>query len=418
MQQDNTHGGLPLPFEGLRVLDVSQGIAGPYCAQVLWQQGADVIKVEPPTGDWGRSIGIPRGQLSALSAAYNGGKRALALDASTPAGKALLLELALQADVLVQNYRPGVAERLGIGAQALLASKPSLVYVSVSGYGPDGPYAKLAATDSVLQADSGLMHSNRDLATGQPRKVGLLLADVATGLYAAQAASASLYRQARGGPGGHVQVSLFDSSIAFQAFNLSDFNLAPDAPASVVSAPNGTFHARDGYMNMAVLNDTQFAGLCTALAQPQWRDDPRFATAAARLAHAATINGLVAEVLATGDREHWVARLREQDILHSVVRDYRDLYAHPQAIAQQTFQTLRHPAQPAPAEDGRVAADDRVFELRLPGMPDRGTRRPLAPSPAIGEHSVAILREAGLDAARIDRLLADKVVVQRAEPSA
>ncbi len=417
MQRDQSDGSEPLPFEGLRVLDVSQGIAGPYCAQILWQQGADVIKVEPPAGDWGRSIGVHHGQLSALSAVYNAGKRALALDASTESGKALLLELALQADVVVQNYRPGVAERLGIGAQALLARKPSLVYVSVSGYGPDGPYAKLAATDSVLQADSGLMHSNRDLATGEPRKVGLLLADVATGLYAAQAAGAALYRQARTGRGGQVQASLFDASIAFQGYNLSDFNMAPDAAVSVVSAPNGTFKARDGYMNMAVLNDVHFAGVCAALEQPHWRDDPRFATAAARLAHAPLINGLVAEVLATRDREHWVACLRENDVLHSVVRDYRDLYAHPQAIAQQTFQTLRQPAQPTPAEDGRITPDDRIFELRLPGMPDRGTRRPLVPSPAIGEHTVAILREAGIDAARIERLQADRVVVQRGVPA-
>jgi crotonobetainyl-CoA:carnitine CoA-transferase CaiB-like acyl-CoA transferase len=134
---------LLLPFEGLKVLDVSQGIAGPYCGQILWQQGAEVIKVEPPAGDWGRGVGVVRGEFSALSMVYNAGKRSLALDATGVAGRALLRELALQADVVIQNYRPGVAQRLTIGADDLLREKPGLVYVSVTGYGPDGPYANL-----------------------------------------------------------------------------------------------------------------------------------------------------------------------------------------------------------------------------------------------------------------------------------
>src|SRR5690606_9228373 len=151
-----------LPFSGLRVLDISQGIAGPYCAQILWQQGAEVIKVEPPQGDWGRHVGVARGGHSALSISYNAGKQGICIDARQPAGKKLLRRLALQADVIVQNFRPGVAERLGVGYDALAADKPDLVYVSISGYGMDGPYAQAPASDSVMQADTGLMFANQD----------------------------------------------------------------------------------------------------------------------------------------------------------------------------------------------------------------------------------------------------------------
>lgn len=182
-----------LPFSGLRILDISQGIAGPYCAHILWQQGADVIKVDPPAGDWGRHVGVVRGEHSALSIAYNAGKRGVCIDAATDAGKALLFDLALRADIVVQNFRPQVAERLGVGYAALSARNPALVYVSISGYGAHGPYADHPASDSVMQADSGLMHTNR-MADGSPRRIGMLLADAATGLYAAQAAAAALCR--------------------------------------------------------------------------------------------------------------------------------------------------------------------------------------------------------------------------------
>ncbi|MEN4918067.1 CoA transferase, partial [Achromobacter spanius] len=195
------------PYAGLRVLDISQGIAGPYCAQLLWQQGADVVKVEPPDGDWGRHVGVVRDGHSALSIAYNVGKRGVCLDARQPRGKALLADLAQRADLVIQNFRPGVAERLGVGYEALADRRPGLVYVSISGYGEDGPSAHAPASDSVMQADSGLMYANQTPA-GEPRRIGLLMADIATALYAAQAAGAALDRHARSGRGEPVRLSL------------------------------------------------------------------------------------------------------------------------------------------------------------------------------------------------------------------
>ena len=179
-----------LPFDGLRVLDVSQGIAGPYCAHLLWQQGADVVKVEPPAGDWARPLGVVSGDLSSVVIAFNGGKRAICVDGAKAEGRGVIARLAADADVIVQNFRPGVAAKLGLDPAAMCASRPDLVYVSISGYGPDGPYADAPATDSVIQADAGLMFANR-AADGAPRKIGLFLADMNSGLYAAQATLAT-----------------------------------------------------------------------------------------------------------------------------------------------------------------------------------------------------------------------------------
>ena len=204
-----------LPYTGLRVLDISQGIAGPYCAHILWQQGADVIKVEPPAGDWIRHVGVTKGGHSAYGIQHSAGKKALALDARTEEGKNILFDMAMQADVIVQNFRPGVAQRLGVGYETLSSLKPDLVYVSISGYGPDGPYADAPATDSVMQSDSGLMFSNQD-EHGTPRRIGLLAADVMTGLYAAQGAATALYQRLARKQGTHVEVSLFEACASFQ----------------------------------------------------------------------------------------------------------------------------------------------------------------------------------------------------------
>ncbi len=201
---------------GLRVLDLGQGIAGPYCAAILQQQGAQVVKVEPPQGDWARKMGLSHEGFSAVVLAYNAGKSGLCIDAGTAAGQAVLARMAAQVDVVIQNFRAGVADRLNIGYAALSAVNPRLIYASISGFGPDGPLAQLPATDTVMQAVGGLMWGNRD-AAGQPRRVGVYLADLATAMYAAQAISAALYRRGITGRGRHIELSLFEACCALQA---------------------------------------------------------------------------------------------------------------------------------------------------------------------------------------------------------
>ncbi|WP_234819046.1 CaiB/BaiF CoA transferase family protein [Cupriavidus metallidurans] len=391
-----------LPFAGLRVLDISQGIAGPYCAHILWQQGAEIIKVEPPSGDWGRKVGVVRGDTSALSIAYNGGKRSICVDATVEAGKDVLRRLALQADVVVQNFRPQVADRLGVGHAALAALRPELVYVSISGYGPDGPYADYPASDSVMQADSGLMFANRGI-DGTPRRIGMLLADAATGLYAAQACAAALCRRYRTGRGGHVELNLFDACCALQANNLLEHAIAGQAVAGPVSAPNGVFATSDGSVTLLALNDAQFAKLCHALDRDDWLADPRFVNNASRMEHAALLNRQVGEIIVTRTTSAWQEQLSRHDVLHAPVRGYADVLQHPQAAHRQTFQSIEQPGLGA---------------LPFAGIPARDMRRPAGPAPENGEHTVQLLQEAGFGSHVIDEWLRLGVVRQATVTSA
>ncbi len=387
---------LPLPFTDLTVLDISQGIAGPYCAHLLWQQGARVIKIEPPAGDWGRGVGVVRGQFNALTVAYNAGKESVCVDATRPDGQRILHALGTRADVIVQNFRPGVAERLGIGPARMLSERPGLVYVSISGYGEHGPLASAPATDSVLQADSGLMFANRD-AQGEPRRIGMLVVDAATGLYGAQAASAALYRQARTGVGCHVELNLFESCVALQINNLLEQSITPGYSAKAVSAPNGVFATADGRITVVTLNNAQFDKLAKALGHPEWLTDPRFADAARRLENAAAINAAVAADIASKPTAHWLALLAEHDVLNAPVRDYASLVAHPQAAHLGTFQPLEQPG---------------LGTLPYPGAPAHALRRPVGPAPRIGEHTVAVLGQFGFGAPQLDAWRADGTVVQ------
>ena len=387
---------IPLPYAGLRVLDISQGIAGPYCAHILWQQGADVLKVEPPAGDWIRFVGVARGEQSALGIQFNAGKQALALDARTPTGKKILLQLALQADVLVQNFRPGAAERLGIGYAELAKIKPELVYVSISGYGPEGPYADAPATDSVMQADSGLMFSNQD-EQGIPRRLGILAADVTTGLYAAQGAATALYRRLAHQLGTHVQVSLFEACTAFQGACFIEQAMAGKRPFGAVSAPNAVFDTSDGKISIVTVNTDHFHRVCKALGREAWLTDPRFLENALRFENRVTLQAEMAQLLKQQTTAHWVTLLQKHDVLHAQVRDYTEVLEHPQAIYLQLAQQLEQAG---------------VGTLPYIGLPSRPLRRPVTSAPRIGEHSVQVLTEAGLSTQEIQRLLDSGVVTQ------
>lgn len=387
-----------LPYEGLKILDVSQGIAGPYCAHILWQQGAEVIKVEPPSGDWGRFVGVIKGPQSALSVQFNAGKRSLAIDTSQEQGREVIAKLAMSADIIVQNFRPGVAKRMGLDYETWSVKKPDLVYVSISGYGQDGPYAFAPASDSVMQADTALMFTNQD-EHGVPRRIGALVADVATGLYAAQALSAALYQRLARGVGTHVEVSLFEACAAFQGMQILEYAMVGKTPGGAVSAPNGVFDTADGKMTVLALNNDQFARLCKALAQEEWLSDERFADNASRMAHKQLINGEVNKVMKQRTNEAWMERLKQHEVLHAPVRDYEGLIHHPQSSHLNMFQSLMQPG---------------VGPLPYAGLPAAPHRRPVTSAPVIGEHSTAILSEAGWDAGDISRLIASGIVKQGA----
>lgn len=395
------NGSASQPYEGLKVLDLSQGIAGPYCAQILLQNGAEVTKVEPPAGDWGRAIGFAPDGMSAIAIAYNLGKRSICIDAGSAEGRALMRRLAAQADVIVESFRPGVMERFGLSYAELSRERPGLVYVSVTAFGPDGPYVDRPGSDSTLQALSGMMVANRD-DNGSPRKIGVLLVDVATGVYAAQAAGAALYRRAVQGKGAHVQVSLLDAAAAVQSNGIVDATLGGGRAAQPFSVPAGTFATADGYINVTSLHDRMFAGLCRAIGREEWLSDSRFATAQARFVHAGEINAALEATFRTRPTAHWLQELRSNSVVCGPVCGYPEFLADPQVRHRELFQEITQqgiPPVPVP---------------RVPGTPQGMASKP---APKAGEHTREILSGLGLTTAEIDALFGSGAVASPARPT-
>ncbi|EYS98113.1 acyl-CoA transferase [Cupriavidus sp. SK-4] len=368
-------------FDGLTVLDLSQGIAGPYCGLILRQQGARVIKVEPPGGDWSRQMGRIRAGQTAIAVACNAGKESVLLDARSGSGRAAIARLAQQADVVIQNFRPGVAERMGVGYETLAARNPALVYVSISGYGHAGPMANMPAVDTTMQAFSGLMHLNRDSA-GQPRRIAFYMVDLSTGLYAAQHASAALYKAARNGRGRHVRLSLLETSAALQSYLMVDDAMFPDAELAVANAPTGLFDAADGRLYLSMLNDAMFVRLATLLGFDDWLADPALHTSAGRLPRAAELGRRVAQAIAAQPLAHWEALLTEHDVLFARVGHARDLLQSAQCAQAGVFGRLP------------LAGIGEVPWANLPGM--AGSERPAGNAPALGQHTEAVLAEFGI----------------------
>ncbi|CAG2158240.1 Acetyl-CoA:oxalate CoA-transferase [Cupriavidus yeoncheonensis] len=368
---------------GLTVLDLSQGIAGPYCGLILRQQGARVIKVEPPAGDWGRQMGRAREGMTAIAIAYNAGKESVVLDTRTEAGRTALRRLAGQADVVIQNYRPGVAERMGVGYEALAAHNPALVYVSITGYGQDGPLAALPAVDTTIQAFSGLMHVNRDPA-GQPRRIGFFLVDLSTGLYAAQHASAALFRAARSGKGRHVRMSLLEASAALQSYLMLDDAMFPGAELAAANAPTGLFQAADGALYVSMLNDAMFVRLATVLGFDDWLADAGLRTSAGRLPRAAELCQRLAAALAQQPLAHWESVFTGNDVLFGRVSHPREMLASEQCAQAGVFGNVAQ------------AGIGQLPWANLPGL--AGTVRPHGPAPLLGEHTASVLAEFGIAA--------------------
>src|SRR5512135_213857 len=381
------------PYKGLRVLDISQGIAGPYCAALLAQQGADVIKAEPMAGDWIRGTGGGREGMTAVGIASNLGKRSIALDATKPAGRELLARLAARADVVVQNYRPGVIERLGLGYDAVAATNPNVVYVSITGFGPDGPDAQKPGTDSIFQSMTGMASRNRE-ADGKPRRMPLLIPDTVTAVYAAQAVGAALYARAREGKGRHLRLSLFEACAAFQSAPIVEGRIFP-GEAPPLTVPSGVFRTRDGWLTISGVNEAHFKGTLRALGLEALTGDARFARIEERRTNAAALNDLVAQRLAGHDTAHWMAKLSAEDALFAPVADYEAFIASPQARHLGAFASLEQPPYGA---------------LPAARMPGADPAWPLRPAPRAGEHTREILRELGLDDAAISGLAAAAAV--------
>jgi crotonobetainyl-CoA:carnitine CoA-transferase CaiB-like acyl-CoA transferase len=389
-------------FKKIKVLDISQGIAGPMCGAILARQGAQVIKVEPPGGDWMRGTGASREQMSANVISGNINKRSIAIDAGKPEGRSALLRLAKQADVLVENFRTGVMARLGLDYASLKALNPGLVYCSVSGFGAHGPYATKAATDSVLQAFTGMLVANgvktsvNGVASLTPKRIGLYVPDNISAIYAAQAVSAALYERTETKLGQHIEISLAESSSAFQAGPMIDSLLFPDAnERGAVLAPAGDFQTADGWIIVASLTDEMFVRLARAVGREAWLTDPRFAEMGERKRNYNEINAALAEVLKERSNAEWVQRLETADILVSPVNDYLAFRDAEQTRAMGYF--------------GEV--DQAPYgKLTVPHLPASG--HALRPAPRLGEHTLEVLGESGFSSAEIEALIQNGVAKQ------
>ena len=375
------------PLRGVKVLDLTSVVSGPHAAMILSDQGADVIKVEAPEGDIMRRGGMTPGFVSS-----NRGKRSIVLDLKRPEALSVLHRLIAVSDVLVQNFRPGVADRLGFGEPAARAINPVLIYVSISGVGETGPYVRKRVYDPVIQALSGLADIQRDTETGRPRMVRTLIADKTTALAAAQAICAALYNKAVRGEGQHVRLAMLDVMVAYLwPEGLQDLTLVdqPDSGARPASAPDLIFKTADGYITAGALSDAEWRGMCTVLGRPEWIEDPRFCTGAARSANAMARLALVGEIFATGTSADWLSRLDAAQVPCAPVLTRRELLADPQVAANGLIVEFDQP-QMGRVRQARPAA-------RFGGTPSRVP----SPAPGLGEHTHEVLTELGLDAGSV-----------------
>jgi crotonobetainyl-CoA:carnitine CoA-transferase CaiB-like acyl-CoA transferase len=392
------------PYAGLKVVDLSQGVAGPYCAMLLAQYGANVIKVEPTeTGDWSRGLGVVYGDHTAYSIPSNLGKRSIALDLKNPEGRDVLWRLIAGADVFLQGFRPGVIERMGFGYDTVAQREPRILYLSVSGFGQTGPLAERPAMDPVLQAFTGLIMENKG-EDGIPHRVPIVAIDTTTGLFAFTALAAALHARRDEPHGRHIEASLMQSAAALQVVRILQSHLEGVAPRPV-NPPSGVFRTTDDWIGVTVARQHEWIAYCDAIERPDLPQDPRFTLAKDRLANADALVALLRPLVAARSFADWSERFIARKVMHERVNTYAAFLAHEQATASGAVSRVDHPSV------------ERTLALpNLIGLPAFETGTPRAISPSLGEHTTAILREHGYTSAEI-AALTDRGVVRLARPA-
>src|SRR5690348_3027041 len=390
---------MPGPLHGYRIIDLTSNVAGPLATMILGDQGADVIKVEAPDGgDATRAGGNRRAQFTASFLNNNRNKRSIVLDLKTVAGRKALLRLAARADVFVQNFRPGVAERLGVGEEPVRAVSPKIVYVSISGFGEKGPYAEKPAYDPVIQGFSGLATVQAGSDEVRPRLLRTILPDKLTAITASQAITAALLARERTGEGQHVRLSMLEAVLAFLwASDMSGQTFVGDEPArqEAASAIDLIYETADGYITAAALTDRQWAGLARALERPEWLEDERFKTPALRQKNIDARLQLTQEALITRPTAEWLNRLTPVGVPCAPVLTRNEVIRHPQVQEMGIVVETEHPVA-GPLRQARAAAR---FSRTPAGIRFGG--------PALGEHTEEVLAELGYSAAEIAALRAE-----------
>jgi len=393
------------PLDGIRVLDLSRVLAGPYCTMVLGDLGADVIKVEQPgKGDDTRAWGPPwAGGEAAYYLAVNRNKRSITLDIKSEQGKQIIRDLARESDIVVENFKRGTFERLGIGYDDLRKDNPGLIWANVSGYGPTGPLADKPGYDFIAQGEAGIMAITGE-PDGEPMKVGVAIVDITTGLFTAVGVLAALQARQTTGAGQRVDASLFTSAVAWLA-NVGENHLVSGNPAKRYGnahaniVPYQTFRARDQHMTLGVGNDRQFQALCAILGRPELGGDERYVTNSARVANRDELVSILQERLLTKDADDWIAACDAANIPSGKINTIEQVFAHPQTLARDMLVEVEHPT---------------AGLLKLAGIPFALSETPakirLAP-PTLGQHTDEVLRERlAYDQSTIDQLHRDGIV--------
>ena len=386
-----------MPLSGIRVIDLTRVLAGPFCTAMLADMGAEVIKIETPgVGDPLRGQGAMRDGLSWYFANYNRNKRSLTLNLRSDEGKAVLTRLIEGSDVLVENYRPGVLAAMGFGEERLKALKPDLVYCSISGFGTTGPYRDRPSFDFIAQAMSGFMAVTGD-KDGPPLRAGPPIGDLVAGLYGALGICAALVRRGRTGRGERVGASLQNGMVSLLAFLASNYFATGAVPARTgndhpIVAPYGLFRTKDGEVALAPSQEQSYQRLVDAIGAAELRRDPRFATNDLRVRNRAAINAAVEAKLAGGSTAEWIERLNAAGVPCGRVMGLPEVFDDPQVLEQQMVLQREHPGQ------GVVS---------MLGFPVKFAEAPCAlrrPAPELGADTEAVLREFGYPAAEIARL--------------
>ncbi len=392
-----------MQLEGIRVVDLTRILAGPFCSMFLADLGAEVIKIEDPEGgDPIRSQGEARNGFSLYFANFNRNKRSLTLDLRSEQGKAVLRRLLATADVLVENYRPGVLDRMGFDRATLESIRPDLIVCRVTGFGMNGPYADRPAFDFIAQAMSGLMSVTGE-ADGAPMRAGPPISDLVAGSYAAMGVLAALIRRNRTGQGEEVSTALTDSMVSMLAFMATNYFATGKVPHrngndhGLVS-PYGLFDAADGQVAIAPSNDAVYAKFLVALGLEQLRDHPEFLTNRDRFERRSAINAEINQVIRTRSINHWVAVLNAAGVPCGKVLDIGEVFEDPQIQHQQMRLTIDHPAY--------GALDVLGFPIKFSDDPCRVHRMP----PDLGGDSNAVLSELGYDDSAIAAMRASRVV--------
>jgi len=389
-------------LEGIRVLDLSRVIAGPYCAMLLGDLGADVVKLERPGRgeDW-RAIRGTQG-MSAAFAAINRDKRGIAVDLRHPEGARIAFELARRADVLVENFLPGVAARLGLGHKTIQEANPAVVYASITGFGQTGPHARRPGYNIIAQGMSGLM-AITGMPGNPPTRVGGSVADLATAYVAFGAINAALVHRFRTGEGQHLDISLLQSTIGLlpdPVANYFDTGKRPGRAGNLNPnlTPAETYRTQDGYLSVVLMNAAQWDRFCAVVGDEALQADSRFDTNRERLANRAELTARLEAVLATAPTTEWVARFEEAAIACGPIYEFDEVFEDPQTRHLGVVTEMEQPGY------GRVRMLD--FPFKASGSPARIRR----PAPLLGEHTAEVLEELGMSRAEVERLAADGAI--------